>query len=188
VWSQWRVPRSPKDSPCCRHPRILRSLVSGMQHLFQNKTKQNLEGLVPPETRTKKTHPTSSWGLFRSVPASCHLGLKLNMPKHTQDLGIIETSLHRRARGQQKQHSFLDSVSLGLHPQPGGRAETQTPGHLSYRGESASREGSDPRTQEVDLSSRLLCTFPARGELPGRECSDHWDSGESWTPRNADRG
>ena len=34
------------------------------------------------------------------------------------------------------------------------------------RGESASREGSDPRTQEVDLSSRLLCTFPARGELP----------------------
>ena len=56
------------------------------------------------------------------------------------------------------------------------------------RGESASREGSDPRNQEVDLNSRLLCTFPARGELVCRECSDHWDSGESWTPRSADRG
>ena len=27
------------------------------------------------------------------------------------------------------------------------------------RGELASREGSDPRNQEVDLNSRLLCTF-----------------------------
>jgi hypothetical protein len=39
-WAQtwWRVPRSPEDFPCNRHPstpRILRSLVSGMQHLFQ---------------------------------------------------------------------------------------------------------------------------------------------------------
>ena len=36
--SQQRVPRSPEDSPHCRHPstpRILRSLVSGTQHLFQ---------------------------------------------------------------------------------------------------------------------------------------------------------
>jgi hypothetical protein len=31
--------------------------------------------------------------------------------------------------------------------------------------ESASREGSDPGTQEVDWSSRILCTFPTRGEL-----------------------
>jgi hypothetical protein len=44
------------------------------------------------------------------------------------------------------------------------------------------------QTQEVDLSSRLLCTFPARRDLTFRECSDHWDSGESWTPRRADRG
>ena len=56
------------------------------------------------------------------------------------------------------------------------------------RGESTSREGSDPRTQDVDQSSRLLDTFPAREQLACRECSDHWDSGESWTPRSADRG
>ena len=56
------------------------------------------------------------------------------------------------------------------------------------RGESASRKGSDPKTQEVVLSSRLGSTFPARGELACRECSDYWDSGESWTPRSADRG
>ena len=47
------------------------------------------------------------------------------------------------------------------------------------RGESAYREGSDPRTQEVDQSSRLLDTCPARGELACRECSDHRDSDES---------
>ena len=50
------------------------------------------------------------------------------------------------------------------------------------------REGSAPRTQEVYQNSRLLDTFPARGELACRECSDHWDSGESWTPRSAERG
>jgi hypothetical protein len=61
-------------------------------------------------------------------------------------------------------------------------------GTFLARGDSAYREGSDPRNQEVDLSSRLLCTFPARGELDCRDCSDHWDSGESWTPRSADRG
>jgi hypothetical protein len=36
-----------------------------------------------------------------------------------------------RAHGLQLQQSFLDRVPLGLHPQPGDRAETQTPGHLT---------------------------------------------------------
>jgi hypothetical protein len=51
----------------------------------------------------------------------------------------------------------------------------------------ASREGADLWTQEVDLSSRLLYTFPARGELSYREFSGHWDSRESWTSRKADK-
>jgi hypothetical protein len=34
---------------------------------------------------------------------------------------------------------------------------------------------------------RPLCTLPTRLELACSECSDHWDSGESWTPRSADR-
>ena len=34
--------------------------------------------------------------------------------------------------------------------------------------ELASREGSDPESQEVDLSFRLLGTFPTRGELACR--------------------
>jgi hypothetical protein len=61
-------------------------------------------------------------------------------------------------------------------------------GTFPDREELASREDSDLRNQEVDLSSRLLCTFPAGGELACREFSDHWDSGENWTPRSADRG
>ena len=56
------------------------------------------------------------------------------------------------------------------------------------RGESASRDGSEPRNQEVDLNSKFLCTFPVRGELPCRECFDHWDTGESWSSMSDDRG
>ena len=118
-----------------------------------------------------------------------------------------------------------------LHPQPGG-GEPQTSVHLPPHppppGESASRDGSDPRlkqdhhllflvsqgpvhtgeyagqrsksasgtvplwafiiSQEAELNVRPLRTFPARRELACRECSDHWDSRESWTPRTADRG
>jgi hypothetical protein len=42
--------------------------------------------------------------------------------------------------------------------------------------------------QEAELRPRPLHTFPDRGELTCRECSNHWVSGESWTPRSADRG
>jgi len=52
-------------------------------------------------------------------------------------------------------------------------------GHRSYR---ASSTGSLPAfifSQEAELSARPLGPFPARGELACRECSDHWDSGES---------
>ena len=41
----------------------------------------------------------------------------------------------------------------------------RTQGTFLARGESAYREGSDPRTQKVDQSARLLDTCPARGEL-----------------------
>jgi hypothetical protein len=44
--------------------------------------------------------------------------------------GLSQTSLLRRTRGPQKQQKFLDRVPLGLHPQPGGRADPQTSVHL----------------------------------------------------------
>jgi hypothetical protein len=140
--------------------------------------------------------------------------------------GLWENSPCRRAHGPQKQQSFLDSGPLDLHPQPGGRAETQLwapslpkesqpPGraltlgprwehlvsqishrpvcaeeHVGLRSNRASWKGSLRAfifSQEVDQSSRPLCMFPSRGELVCRECSDHWDSGQSWSPRSADR-
>jgi hypothetical protein len=55
-----RVSRSPEDSPHRRHPstpRILGSLVSGMQHLFQRIP----EGLVPAGTGKKEPRPTRGW-------------------------------------------------------------------------------------------------------------------------------
>jgi hypothetical protein len=51
-------------------------------------------------------------------------------------------------------------------------------GTFLARGELAYRESSDPRTQEVDQSSRLLDTCPEREELAYRECSDNWNSRE----------
>ena len=35
--------------------------------------------------------------------------------------------------------------------------------------------------QEAELILRPLCTFPSKGELAIRECSDPRDSGESWS-------
>jgi hypothetical protein len=35
--------------------------------------------------------------------------------------------------GLQKQQSILDKVSSGLHPQPGGKDDTQTSGHCSHK-------------------------------------------------------
>jgi hypothetical protein len=79
VEPQQRVPRSPEDSPCHRRPstsRILGSLVSGMQHLFQSIP----EGLVPAGTGTKEPNPNSGWGSFWSGPAPHHLGQELDRP------------------------------------------------------------------------------------------------------------
>jgi hypothetical protein len=50
-------------------------------------------------------------------------------------------------------------------------------GTFLARGEWNYRETSDPRTQAVNQSSRLLDTCPVRAEVACRECSDHWDSG-----------
>jgi hypothetical protein len=62
------IPRSPKDSLCCRHPsipRVFGSLVSGT-HLFQN----NPEGLVPPRTGTKETHQPAA-GVHSNLLQPC---------------------------------------------------------------------------------------------------------------------
>ena len=59
-------------------------------------------------------------------------------------------------------HAFNFSQEAELIPRPLGT--------FLARGESGYREGSDPRTQEVDQRSRLLDTCPARGELDSYEC------------------
>jgi hypothetical protein len=82
--------------------------------------------------------------------------------------------------GQGPPQAFILSQEAELRPRPLGT--------FLARGESVYRESSDPRTEEVDQSSRLLDTCPSRGELACREFSDHWGLEESCTPRSADRG
>ena len=100
-------------------------------------------------------------GSLRPVYAREHVDLRNNKASWTRSF-----------------QAFILSQEAELRP--------RTLGTFPARGELASREGSDPRTQEVDLSSRLLCPILTRGELACSECADHWDSGEIWTPRSVD--
>jgi hypothetical protein len=87
---------------------------------------------------------------------------------------------NNRASWSGSHQVFILSQEAELRPRPLGTFLASE--------ESAYKKSSDSRTQEVDQSSRLLNTCPERGELACRECPDHWNSGESWTPRSADRG
>jgi hypothetical protein len=58
--------------------------------------------------------------------------------------GSVRDHSAQKGHWLQKQQNFLDMVPSVLHLQP-----------------------------EAELRSRLLCTFPPRGELAGKECSDH---------------
>jgi hypothetical protein len=113
-----RVPRSPETSPHCQcpsTPRILGSLVSGTQHLFQN----NLESLVPAGTGTQEIHPTS-------IHPRAILGTNLVGPSTPRILGSLRPVYTGEHSGRRSNRASW----TGLHPQPGGRAETQIPGHL----------------------------------------------------------
>jgi hypothetical protein len=136
-------------------------------------------------TVTKETCLTSGW-----VPSVwCHpctiLGMNSagpSIPRILGSLRLVYTGEHTGCRSNRASSTgsllaFILSQEAELRP--------RSLGTFSARGESAVREGSDPRTHEVDLSSRLLYTFPSREELACRECSDHWDSGvldsqEAW--------
>ena len=63
--------------------------------------------------------------------------------------------------------AFIHSQEAELRPRP---LDT-----FLARGEWTYREDSDPRTQEVGQSARLLDTCPERGELACKEFSNHWD-------------
>jgi hypothetical protein len=68
AWTQQMVPWSPEDSPCYKHPstpRILKSLVSGMQHLFQT----NSDRPVQAEAGMQETRLTRGLGPFWLTPA-----------------------------------------------------------------------------------------------------------------------
>ena len=173
----WRVPNSPEDPPHRRHtstPRILRSLVSGTQHMFQNTWRvlcQKEQGQRKPIRPVAGVH--SGWHQLHAI-----LGTNSTGPSTPRILGSLRPvdagehmgNRHNRESWTGSLWAFILSKELELRP--------RTLGTFSIR-ELASREGSDSRNQEVDLSSRLLGTFPARGEFACRECSDHWDSGES---------
>ena len=58
-WSQGPQ-RSLHIAGALAHPGSWESLVSGMQHLFQN----NPEGLGPAGTGTLETRPTRTWDVF----------------------------------------------------------------------------------------------------------------------------
>jgi hypothetical protein len=125
----WRVPRYPEDSQCYRHPstpRTLRSLVSGTQHLFQSIP----EGLVRAGTGTKKPHPTRGWDSFWCLQPCAIMGMNWAGSHTPRILGSLRPVYAGEHMGGRSNKAF-GAVSLSsLHPQLGGGAETQTPGHI----------------------------------------------------------
>ena len=179
--------RSPEDSPHGRHPstpRILRSLVSGMQHLFQKKQRVLCQ---QEKGQRKPAQPASVVCSIQCQPYTIS-GTNSASPSVPRVLGSLRQvyvgehvgSRRNRASWTGSLPAFILSQETELRP--------RTLGTFLARGESSYRESSDPRTQEVDQSSRLLDICPKRGEFAYTECFDHWNSGESWTPRSADRG
>jgi hypothetical protein len=69
--------------------------------------------------------------------------------------GLSESSPSRGTCWPQKQQSFLDRVPLGLHPQPGGRAETQTSGHLPCKSLPAERALTTGTQERIELAGVL---------------------------------
>ena len=150
-----KVPRSPKGSLLCRHPstpRILRSLVSGTQHLFQKVLCQRKQGQRKPAQPVAEIH-------------SC-----LHQPYTILIANSAGPSTHRIL-------GSLRPVYKGEHV--GGKSKRAF-WTRSLRAFILS--------QEAELRHKPLDTFPARGKTSCRESFDHWDSGEIWTPRSADRG
>jgi hypothetical protein len=159
------------------------SPVSGAQYQLQRIS----EGLVPAGTGIEEPCPTredeirSGQGQPNHLlcePRREHRGPQRNLqvagplahPGPRDHLRAHLGNRSNRASWTGSPQAFILSQEEKLRPRPVGTFLT--------RGESAYREGSDPRTQEVDQSSRILDTCPARGKLACRECSDQWDSGE----------
>jgi hypothetical protein len=104
-------------------------------------------------------------------------------PQHAQDLVITRENMSdrsNRASWTGFHRAFILKQEAEMRPRPLGTFLAREV--LAYR------ESSDPRTQEVNQNSRILDTCTAGGEVDCRECTDHWDSGKSWTTRSADRG
>ena len=117
---------------------------------------------------------------------SCASSNRVKGQRHIENLGITETSLCRRALRRQKQKSFLDRDPSGLHPQPGGRTETQTPGHLPCQMRISHQEGLWAQESgggaELQTSVQLPCKRRAclqRVFWPLGHKRE-WDSQECW--------
>jgi hypothetical protein len=138
-------PRSPEDTPFCRHPSIPRiwgSLVSGT-HQFQ----KILEGLVPAGTGTKEPRPNKCWDSFWWLQLHTILGANWAGPSTPRILGSLRQvyagehvgGRSNRAYWTGSLQEFILSKEAELRPRPLGT--------FLARGESVSREGSDSRTQ-----------------------------------------
>jgi hypothetical protein len=184
-------PRSPEGSSHSRHssiPRILRSLVSGTQHLVQ----KNLEGHVPAGSGTKEIHPTTGWGSFWSATAPhtffvCLVGWFFRTEFLCITLAVLELRNLPASASQTLGLKACSNINLPLVILGSNSAGPSTPRilgalrpvytgeHVGSRSNRASWKGSLQAfilSQEAELRPRHLDTFPTRGELASREVSD----------------
>ena len=128
---------SPEDFICSRcpsTPRILGSLVSGMQHQFQKTQRVLCQQQQGQRTKAGPSTPRIL-GSLRPVYTGEHMGSRSNRASWTGSLW-----------------AFILSQEAELRPRPLGT--------FLARGESAYREGSDPRTQEVESRESAVERHP----------------------------
>jgi hypothetical protein len=130
--------------------------------------------------------PCATLGTNSAVCSTVPRGLSaLQVPWHTQDLRIIEESQPPErdlTPGLRWEHHLVSKLSQ-RPVLPGEHA-----GHRSNRVFWTGSLQAFILSEKAELRPKPMCPFPARGEFACRECSEQWDSGESWTPRSTDRG
>jgi hypothetical protein len=117
------------------------------------------------------------WKWFKSLRILEH---QLRHPTTFLDRGQVSTRPWRLLPQERRETSwFWDSTESSLHRWECGLLKLTA----SVTGQSNTSSGKGP-VLGLQLrpgggpNTRYLCTFPVRGELASRDCSDHWNSEE----------
>jgi hypothetical protein len=163
-WAQWRPLRAPECFPCPRtsgspqdHRWVEHNISFKESWRILCQQKQAWRNPSWPESRIHSDQNQPRHLL--SEPSLLCLGHQRTLHS-AGPLAQPGPPDHLRALGLYKQQRFLIRVPLGLHPQPGGRAETQTLGHLPCHRRVRIQRGLRPQDSEGGSELQIAGHLP----------------------------